>query len=449
MSAPDSNAASRPDPGRFARLTALNALATLTVPLASLVDTAMLGHLPVETALAGASLGALVFDYLFWSFGFLRMGTTGLAAGAVGRGDDEEVRALLWRAAVIGAVLGVLVLGLRPLLVWIAGAALPGEMEVVGQAQHYVAARILGAPATLCNFAITGWLIGTGRSGRALVLASVANIGNALLNVVFIWMMGLEAAGAGYATACGQWLALVVVVATLTGQVGARPARERVFDRARLRELFSLGGDITIRTICLVTAMSLFTGAGALWGSAALAGQAVLMRVSGLFAYVIDGAAHAVETMAGQAHAAGRNDDATTVLRWGYRVSAVVSLGLGGILLAAPGATVGLLTDIDPVLEHATRWLPWVVVIAFVGGFAYVLDGLFIGIAAGRALRNAMLLSFTAGFVPLFLAALYFRSLPLLWSALLLFMLLRSATLAYAWHAELVRPEKKAESTEE
>jgi len=422
----------------FARLTALNVLATLTVPLASLVDTAMLGHLPVATALAGAALGGLVFDYIFWGLGFLRMATTGLAAGATGRDDAVEVAALLRRAATIGLLLGVALLILRPGVVWLTVTALPGEPRVVQAASAYVGARLWGAPATLTNFALTGWLLGTGRSGRALLLASVANLGNAALNVVFIWMLGMGAAGAGYATACGQWLALLVVVPTLVGVAGARPPRERVWDRAGVGELFSLGSDITVRTICLVTAMALFTGAGAHWGATVLAAQAVLMRVLGLFSYVIDGAAQAVETMAGHAFAAGRRDHASKVVAWGHMTSVGVTALLGAGLWLAPEQTIGLLTDIAPVREHAISWRAWTLAVAAIGGFAYIYDGLFVGIAGGRTLRNAMLLSFGLGFLPMFVAALRLGELWLLWLALLTFMATRALTLAWAWHRSVV-----------
>lgn len=426
-------ASNPPRPTRFVRLTALNVLATLTVPLASLVDTAMLGHLPVATALAGAALGGLVFDYIFWGLGFLRMATTGLAAGATGRDDRDECSALLWRASLLGFGLGLGLVLLRPLILVSADLVLPGEAPVVAAANDYVGARLWGAPATLANFALTGWLLGTGRSGRALLLASVANLSNAGLNVVFIWGLGLDAAGAGYATACGQWLALCATVPTLWPIAGPRPLRATVLDRNRIGELFSLGGDITIRTVCLVTAMSLFTGAGALFSPAILAAQAVLMRVLGLFSYVIDGAAQAVETMGGQAFAAGRRDHANVVIWWGHGISVFVALGLGAALWLFPTHTVGLLTDIEPVRAHATAWLGPTIAVAFVGGFAYIYDGLFVGIAGGKTLRNAMLLSFGLGFLPVFGYAVAVRSLEALWASLLIFMAVRATSLAWAW----------------
>lgn len=417
----------------FARLTGLNVLATLTVPLAGLVDTAMLGHLPVETALAGASLGALVFDFLFWGFGFLRMATTGLAAGALGRGEHREVSALVWRAVAAGFAIGLVWLLLRPLVVAATGWLLPGTPEVLAEAQGYVGARLWGAPATLANFAWVGWLLGTGRSGRALLLASVANLGNAAFNVWLVWGLGLGAVGAGLATALGQWLALLVIVGATPAVRRARPSWERVVDRSRLRELFRLGTDITIRTMCLVAAMSLFTGASARWGAAALAGQAVLVRLLGVFSYVVDGAAQAVETLAGRAHAAGQREHVAAVVRWGMAVSVALTAAIAAVVGVRPRAVLVLLTDLESVLEHAVAWQPWTLAVAFVGGFAYILDGLFVGTARGRDLRNAMLLSFGLGFVPPFALALHAHSMAGLWAALGCFMAARVLTLGWAW----------------
>lgn len=429
---PSAVRATPPSKREFARLTVLNVLATLTVPLAGLVDTAMLGHLRVGTALAGAAVGALVFDYLFWGFGFLRMATTGLAAGAMGRADVSEVHALLWRAAGMGFAIGSGWALLAPAVVALAGF-LPGDAAVVEQAQAYVGARLWGAPATMANFAWVGWLLGTGRSARALLLASVANLSNAGFNAWFIWGLGWEAAGAGYATACGQWLALVVIVLATPRFSFERPSRAAVLERPKLRQLFALGGDITIRTVCLVTAMSLFTGAAARWGAAVLAGQAVLIRLLGVFSYVIDGAAQAVEALAGRVHAAGRPEEVLRVVRWGYMVSVGVVLLLGTVLLGHPRAALLLLTDIEDVLKHAVRWLPWTLTVAFFGGFAYILDGLFIGTARGRDLRNAMLWSFFGVFVPGFGLALWIDSLRVLWGAMAMFMVARAVSLAIVW----------------
>lgn len=419
----------------FWRLAVLSVLTTLTVPVAGLVDTAMLGHLPVADALAGAAVGSVVFDYVFWSFGFLRMGTTGLAAAAVGEGDEIERDALLWRALIIGFVCGCGVLALRGGIVWAATHLLDAEPGVLAEGTAYIRARLWGAPFALANFALTGWLLGTARTGRALALAAVANLGNAALNWVFIGMLDMGAGGAGLATAAGQTMAFVVALALVpsTGASGPRRVWSQIWDGDRMRRLFSLGGDIVIRTICLVTAFAWFTRSSAAFGGVIMAGNAVLLRLLSVVSYVTDGAAHAVETLAGQGFAALRDRARVArmrrVLGLGLVVAAVVTVLSTVVLLAFPRGVVHVLTDIPEVAAHATSFIPWLLAAAGIGGVAYILDGFFLGLSRGKTLRNAMLLSFGLGFAPLAVLADLRNSDVLLWIAMVTFMAARVLTL--------------------
>ena len=260
----------RPQDRMFWTLAALNVASTLTVPLAGLIDTALLGHLPSEVSLAGVALGSIVFDYLFWTFGFLKIATTGLAAGSVGRGDREESHALLWRASVVGGLVGVCLWLALPWVHEACAAWVPGTDGVRLEAADYISTRLLGAPPAWQTLPSRDgcWVLD---AAVALLLASVQNVGNACLSAWLILGMDMSAAGAGLGTAMSQWLAWIVVIVTLPGSSRRRPPWSLIRDRRRLRELFGLGGDITIRTICLVTAMSAFTAAGSLFGPAVLA----------------------------------------------------------------------------------------------------------------------------------------------------------------------------------
>ena len=413
----------------FARLGALNILSTITVPLAGLVDTAMLGHLPSEVSLAGVALGAIFFDYVFWSFGFLRMATTGLAAGAVGRDLPDQLRELLWRATAIGFVIGAALLCIIPIIGLLAPLVSDGMPLVRAEATGYVQARLVGAPASLANFALAGWLIGTGRSARALALALVQNLGNIAFNVLFIMVLNLGATGAGLGTACAQWLGFLAIAGSLIPLARPRPAIHRIFERSPTRALFQIGGDLTVRTICLVTAFSAFTAAGALFGVAILAAQAVLMRILGLFSYVVDGLAYAVETLAGQSVARGRTHDARRAVRWGILSALALSALMGGAALLWSRPLLSLLTNLESVLVVAEAWIPACIACAMLGSVAYILDGLFIGTSASAELRVAMLWSIAIGFLPLFVLGIALMSMGLLWCSLLGFMLARVITL--------------------
>jgi len=436
---------------RFFRLTLINILSNLTIPVAGLVDTALLGHLPNIRFLAGVALATLLFDYVYWTFGFLRMGTTGTTAQAVGaaalagatEADRGEVFRALYRPLLVAAVLGAAVLALQGPLAGLGFSLLSGTPGVEAAGRDYFFARIWGAPATLANFALLGWFLGREESGRALAMSATANLVNVALNWVFIVELGWAARGAGLATAISQYAQLAVALWLLWRTfAAARQAgsgswlpgwrRAAVFDRRRLRELVSLNADILVRTLLLTTAFALFMNFSSLLGTAILAANAILIRLFYLAAYSMDGAAFATESLAGIFRGAG--DGAS--LRRLVRLSMVTGIAFAGLFFAAyfaaPGLVLGLLTDHADVAALARATAPWLVPVLLFGAAAFIYDGLFLGLTAGRALRNSMLVSTLVVFLPAAWAALQLGSNAGLWLALSLFMAARAGTLAWA-----------------
>lgn len=412
----------------FARLALLNILANLTVPLAGLVDLAMLGHLEDIRHLAGVALGGVVFDYLYWTFGVLRMGTTGLTAQALGRGDAAEGGRVLARAALVGGVCGLAILALRAPIGSAAFALLSGSEAVEASGRGYFDARILGAPAALANLAFLGWYLGRGESRVALLMTVVSNLANIGFNYLFIIHLGLAARGAGLATAISQYLALALALTFLLSRRVPIGGWRSLFDRARTRSTLVLSGDIVIRTLFLTSAFALFTNLSAWLGTVTLAANAILLRVVSTAAFLVDGAAYATESLAGFAH--GRRAPATLArllrlsIATGIAFEAMVALAA----VLAPFALFGLLTSHQEVLTQAAanRW--WLLPVMIPGAVAYIYDGFFLGLTAGRVLRNAMFWSFLAFAVPAAFAAAS-GSNHGLWLALALFMTARAALL--------------------
>ena len=410
----------------------------MTVPLVGLVDTAMLGHLPEIRFLAGVALAGILFDYVYWSFGFLRMGTTGVTAQALGRGDRDEVYHNLYRTLAVALGIAALLLLLQAPIRDAGFALIAGEPGVEAAGRDYFNARIWGAPATLCNFALLGWFLGREESGRALALTLVANLSNIALNYLFIVRMGLAAAGAGLATTLAQYLALVVGMGLVLARAN-RPAwrHTAVFDRARLRQLFRLNGDILLRTICLMTSFALFLNFSSILGTAVLAANTILYRLLTLAAFLVDGAAFAAESLGGIL--LGRRD--WPALRRLVRLALAAGVGFAALFLAAyfaaPRAILGLLTSHSEVIDLGLRYGPWLAPALLFGSLAYVYDGLFLGWTEGRTLRNAMLLSTLAVFVPAAWIALRLGNNDLLWAALGAFNLARATTLALAARVRL------------
>lgn len=418
---------------RFLRLTLLNALANLSVPLAGLADAGMLGHLPDIRFLGGVALGAVLFDFVYWTFGFLRMGTTGTAAQARGRDDRPELYRVLYRSLLLAAALAALVLALQVPLRAVGFALLQGEPAVEAAGRAYFGARIWAAPATLANFAFLGWFLGREESGRALALTAAANVANVAFNYVFILRLGWNAFGAGLGTALSQYLALGVSVALFLGLGRPEPWRWReVAAREPFTSLLRLNRDILVRTVCLVSTFAAFTSASAALGTTALAANTLLFRLFTLASYLVDGAAFATESLAGVFRGAGDSASLRRLTRMALLLGLAIPVPLLLGMAVAPGWVLRLLTDHRDVVDLAVRLAVWLAPALLFGAAAFIYDGLFLGLTEGRALRNAMLLSALGGFAPLALWAVHRGSVDLLWLALTLFMAARAATLEAA-----------------
>lgn len=423
-------------PRRFFRLTFLNILANVSVPLAGLVDTAMLGHLDDIRFLAGVALASVIFDLLYWSFGFLRMGTTGVTAQALGRGDAAEVHLTLYRGVAFGVAAGLALWLLRSPLEDLGFFLLSGEAGVEAAGRDYFGARIWAAPATLVNFAFLGWFLGREESGRALALTLTAALSNVGFNYLLIVRLGWAALGAGVATALSQVLMLGLALGLFFHRSGRVPWRwPQVLDRERLAAFFRLNRDILLRTLCLVGAFAVFTNFSSILGTGVLATNAILLRIQSLAAYLIDGAAFATESLVGIFRGADRPRDLRRVIRLAMATGVAFALVFLAGLAAAPTRVLGLLTSHGDVVAAGRTFAVWLWPVLVLGAVAFVYDGLFLGLTAGRALRNTMLLSSLGVFLPLAMWAVVRDSNHLLWLAMAAFMAARAATLGWAARA--------------
>jgi len=415
---------------RFFRLSLINIAASVTVPLVGLVDTAMLGHLPDIRFLAGVALASLLFDYIFWTLGFLRMSTTGMTAQAFGREDTVEVINVLRRSLLIALVFGGAVLVLQVPLRELGFALLSGTPEVEQAGREYFQARIWGAPAALSGFVLLGWFLGRAESRYVLIMTVVANLSNVILNYVFIMRLGLAARGAGLASMLSQYLMLAAGCAIYLRRRERVPWRRAdVFDHERAIGLFRLNRDIFLRTLCLVSAFALFVNSSSFLGTLMLAANSVLLRLQTLAAFVIDGAAFASESLAG----IFRGQDDPSSLRRLFRLSLLSGLGIVVLFLiglfAAEGPILRLLTSHEELIAESRTYAPWLVPVLLFGSLAYMYDGLFLGLTEGPRLRNAMLLSTFAVFLPACGFAVWLGNNHALWAAMALFMAARTWTL--------------------
>ena len=403
-------------------------LSQAAIAMTGIVDTAAMGRFGDKTDLAAVAVAAISFGFIYWGFGFLRMSTTGLTAQARGAGDLPEMRAVLWRAVVLGGGLGLLLLITSPLLKQAAFGIFTAEADVETLGQAYFDARIWGAPALLMSYGISGWLLGTGRTGALLALQIVMNGINAVLDVYFVAVLDMGPAGIGLGTAIAEWVALAFGFLLIRNAFKARAA---LWDREKLLKLFTANRDIMIRTMALLFSFAWFVNAGTRSGTAVLAGNEVLLQFVTVAAFVLDGFAFIAEKETGEA--VGARDVGR--LRRAVRVTSELAL-LSGALIAClfyvGGGWVIETFILDPQAQAAAlAYLPFCAVMPLIGVLPFQLDGIFIGATQGRALRTAGVLA-AIGYVGTDLLLQPFGNTGV-WIAFLTMYLWRAGMLGLFW----------------
>jgi MATE family multidrug resistance protein len=404
-------------------------LTNLVQPLLSLVDTIVAGHLPGPWFLGGVALSGVLFNFVFWSFGFLRMGTTGLVSQAAGANDAIMARMHLLRALLVAGIAGTVILLLQVPLIEFGLALLGGSERVTASAQDYAFARILSVPAALGNFVLLGYLLGRQQVLVSLGLQVLLNLVNLAATLSLVHLFGFGVAGIGAGTAIAEWVALAVGILVVKPFAGPAPVVWRdIVDTAALRRLFAVNRDIFLRSFCLLICFGWFARSGAREGDAVLAANAVLLNLHGIMSYGLDGFAHATETLVGSIIGARRRDAFYRVVKAAFLWSGAVA-GLFTLTYALGGpALISLLTDQEDIRAVARQFLPYVVVLPLVSVASYMLDGVFIGALRTRELRNSMVIS-TAVFLVTAFGLQQVWGNHGLWASMMVLMLLRTVTL--------------------
>ncbi|MDQ7733518.1 MATE family efflux transporter [Halomonas sp. SpR1] len=405
-------------------------LSNITVPLLGLVDTAVVGHLPDSRYLAGVTLGATLFSFLYWGFGFLRMGTTGLVAQAMGRESGTDVRNLLGQSLIIALVIGSLLIVFASPLITLGLWLLDGSEVATHLAREYAHIRLWSAPAVLANYAILGWFLGQQNSRVTLMILLLTNSVNIVLDLWFVVGLGMTSNGVAWASVIADYSALAFgsyLVMRQLVRLEGHFLRERLLAITAYKALFNVNANLFVRTLGLLFAMAFFTAQGARQGDTVLAANAVLLQFIMLTSYALDGFAHAAESLIGRAF--GRSDwrDFAATVRAAARFS-FWTAGAAAVLFALGGnGLIALLTGLEEVRTVAAQYLPWMVVMPLIAVWSYLLDGVFIGTTAVREMRNSIFIGLAA-----YLPAWWF-SQGLgnhgLWLAFTLFTLVRSAVL--------------------
>ncbi|MGD8379638.1 MAG: MATE family efflux transporter, partial [Gammaproteobacteria bacterium] len=378
-------------------------LSNLTVPLLGMVDTGVVGHLSDAAYLGAVAVGSTLFNFLYLGLNFLRMGTTGVTAQVHGREDGDAMRGALGQSVLLALGLATLLLLCQWPLRQLGLALIGPSADVHRFAAVYFDIRIWSAPAVLVNYALLGWFLGMQNARLPLLLMLVINLANIGLDLGFVLGLGMTVDGVALASVISEYLGTAVGLWSMwrmLGQYPGRWCREELLDRTKLRRLAGINANIFIRTICLVSAFAFFTSQGARQGDLILAANAVLLTFQTFMSYGLDGFAHATEALAGRAIGRGDATEFRRVLRaclqWSGGLALIYSLGYA---LAGVGL-IHLLTDLATVRASAERFLPWMVLSPLISVWPFFYDGVFIGATRAREMRNAMLFSLLACYLP-------------------------------------------------
>ena len=408
-------------------------VSNITVPLLGLIDVSIVGHLGAASYIGAIAVGGMLFNMIYWLFGFLRMGTGGLTAQAYGRHDLQEVTRILLRSLSISLLLALVLLLLQYPIRNIAFMCMDTSEEVRQLATLYFHICIWGAPATLGLYGFTGWYIGMQNSRFPMFIAITQNIVNIAASLFFVFVLKMKVEGVALGTLVAQYAGLGM--ACLLWLAYYRPLRKylrqkALFDRTEMKRFFQVNRDIFFRTLCLIAVTVFFTSTGAAYGDVVLAVNALLMQLFTLFSYFMDGFAYAGEALSGKYIGAKDNQSLRLTIRHLFKWGIALSL-LFTVLYGAGGKSfLGLLTNDTSVISASEEYIYWVLAIPLAGFSAFLLDGICIGATATHLMLRSMLVA-SASFFLLYYGLHDTLGNHALWMAFIVYLALRGIVQAF------------------
>ena len=403
-------------------------VSNITVPLLGLVDMAISGHMGDAVYIGAVAVGSMIFNVIYWLFGFLRMGTSGMTSQSLGRRDLDRVAMLLTRSMGVALLIGLTIVVFHYPIGRLALMLTGATADISIEAWVYFRICVWGAPAMLCLYGLTGWYIGMQNTRLPMFISILQNVVNIVASFTFVYVMGMKVEGVALGTLVAQYAGLVVSLSLWTYTYGnrlfGRICWRDVFEHSELSRFFTVNRDIFLRTLFMVAVNFYFLSAGASQGAVVLAVNTLLMQLFTLFSYVMDGFAYAGEALCGRLYGAGNSEGFARMVRrlfmWGLGLSVVYTLvyALGG------RPFLMLLTDNAGVIDASASYVLWAVFIPLCGMAAFIWDGVFIGITATRG----MLLSSAIASVLFFVVYLVLRPMlhnHALWIAFLTYLTMR------------------------
>ena len=431
------------------RLALPSILANITIPLVGIVDTAIVGHLSDAAAIGGIAIGTMLFDLLYWNFGFLRVGTSGLTAQAYGRGDEAECRKILLRSLSIAMMAAVVILAIQWLFVTAVLAVVPCSAEVASVAREYFFVRIWAAPATLSLFTFKGWFIGMQDTKSPMAVDILVNVVNMAASYYLAVKTPLGVVGVAYGTLVAQYSGLILAVAILLVRyIGISVFRnidrwKEALRGAELRHMLSLNTNLFIRSLCFMVVYVGYTSLASLYGDTELAVSSIMMKLFMFFSFFVDGFAYAGEALVGKAfgearvksqESRGESQEAVNpTVRALFSWALVVGL-LFTVLYAFWGdEAFALMTSDTTVLMAAEKYKIWLIGMPLISTLAFMWDGVYIGATAGVQIRNSMIWA-AVGFIVGYAATFSFVGPQALYIGYFAHLIARAFYLTIKWN---------------
>lgn len=404
-----------------------NIISNLTVPLLGMVDLAIMGHMESQIFIGAIALGGMIFNVIYMGFGFLRMGTSGFTAQALGARNLKESILTFTRALAVGLMAGLLLIVLQKPIEYIGFMIIGGSEDVEFLARSYFRIRVFAAPATIGLYAITGWFIGMQNARFPMVIAIVINLLNIGFNYLFAIGLDMKSDGVALGTVCAQYSGLILALILFRVyyfKITKYWSYEEMVDWQSVKQFFNVNKDIFIRTACLIAALSFFTAKSATEGDVFLAANTILFQFFLIFSFFIDGFAYAAEALVGK-YKGARNGELLkkairTLFIWGVIIALIFSLlyWFGGFFI------INVLTDYHEVVLLADNYLFWVIIIPVVSFAAFLWDGIYIGATASSYMRNLMILATIIYFATYYTMSVHYGN-DRLWIALIVFLFSR------------------------
>ena len=417
---------------KILRLAIPNIISNITVPLLSSVDTAVMGHLESPVYLGAIALGSMIFNFIYWGFGFLRMGTTGLTAQSFGSKNDIEVSSILFRASLVSIIIGFSLIILQYPIAELSFFLIDGSKEVEKFAAQYYNIRIIAAPATLSLYALNGWFLGVQNSKSPLYVALFINILNIILNLFFVYQLNMKVEGVAWATVIAQYSGVIFSIILISKKYEVYIklfSFEKIIEKTKVLRFFKVNTDIFFRTILLIFTISFFTAKSAEINDEILAANFILMQLWLVISYGVDGFAFAAESLVGKYFGSRDQEKLTKTIKYSFAWGLTLGMFLSLCYLLFGRDILSLYTNQENIVQIAMVFMGWIIVAPIINSVSFIWDGVYFGVTETRKMLFSMIISVLFVFLPIYYLTNDWLGNHAIWFSLTAFMLIRGITL--------------------